>query len=417
MVIDDPKDVWVVVVNMKRVTLERNYVLVLSDHDGDADIDVRQETKILVVDETRGFADVPIAVEFHGRRNGIHGSKPGPAGYCVPGNFDSLTGLKAANIRLIDEGTHNDVGEIGLLQEQIARLYECTRLYKNGIDNPVKRCSDARFAERIFGARICGLSLQGLCLGAGNFWSRIALLLFLLEQVQISLCVPQGRLCLADFSGRGRPILLKALERVEIVLGYVSRAAGFDQLRIQGDDFFLGTAVFCCGKTGLCGLDLRLGFGSLRANIVVIELQQKLPLLDVIALFDEQALDDSGDRGMSLEANILDGFDFAVGGNDASNGAALYRYGVNFDWRLMQVRIQDEDQNDACGNNPNPAARQRRIRIVRQSQPIIFQSEAGISVSSNLPFERQAEHTAAFRYGCELDARSRRSGAVSVPLQ
>ncbi len=51
------------------------------------------------------------------------------------------------------------------------------------------------------------------------------------------------------------------------------------------------------------------------------------------------------------------------------------------------------------------------------ANPVFFQSAAGISVSSNLPFRRQAEHTSAFRHGCELDAGAGPSGAVSVPLQ
>lgn len=90
---------------------------------------------------------------------------------------------------------------------------------------------------------------------------------------------------------------------------------------------------------------------------------------------------------------------------------------MNFDWSLVQVRVQDENQDNDCGNNPNPAARHSRIRIVHQRQPVIFQGAAGLSVSSNLPFQRQAEHKPASYTVEKLDARVQRAGAFSVPLQ
>ena len=64
---------------------------------------------------------------------------------------------------------------------------------------------------------------------------------------------------------------------------------------------------------GLSGADLGLGAGGLAAEVLVVELQQKLPLADVIAFLHQQQLDRRGDGGVGFE--ILNGLDFSVGGN------------------------------------------------------------------------------------------------------
>ena len=86
-------------------------------------------------------------------------------------------------------------------------------------------------------------------------------------------------------------MLLKPAQGLDVALSSLAGGAGFDELRIQGNDFFLSASGFEGGLIDLCGSDLRLSAGSLRPNIGVVELDQQLPPFDTIALFDEQALD------------------------------------------------------------------------------------------------------------------------------
>jgi hypothetical protein len=90
---------------------------------------------------------------------------------------------------------------------------------------------------------------------------------------------------------------------------------------------------------GLRGFYLSLGTGGLRANVGVVELQQQLSFAHAVAFFDQQAL--YCGRDGSVRFKVLEGFNLAVGGDLAADGAALHRGGTHFQRGLVDIRIQD----------------------------------------------------------------------------
>jgi hypothetical protein len=164
-----------------------------------------------------------------------------------------------------------------------------------------------------------------------DFGFRIAVFLFSLEQSSVSLGTLQSFFGLLNLTGRGCPLLLQAAKRVKVALGIVARAAGFNQLSIECEDFFAGTAGREVSLIGLGGLHLGLRAGRLAAQVGVIELQKQLAFADVVSFFHQQTLHSSCDRGVSFE--ILHGFHFAIGGNQAADGSAFHGCGANLQRR------------------------------------------------------------------------------------
>jgi len=62
---------------------------------------------------------------------------------------------------------------------------------------------------------------------------------------------------------------LQAPQSIEMALGGIARTAGFDQLRVQSEDFFVRAFGLQRGLIGLRRLDLSLGFGGLGPNVGV----------------------------------------------------------------------------------------------------------------------------------------------------
>jgi hypothetical protein len=78
---------------------------------------------------------------------------------------------------------------------------------------------------------------------------------------------------------------------------------------------------------GLRCFHLSLRTGGLAAEIGIIELQEQLALANVLSFFYEQTLYRGGNGGVGFE--VLDGLYFAIGGNQAADGASLHRGGAN----------------------------------------------------------------------------------------
>jgi hypothetical protein len=49
------------------------------------------------------------------------------------------------------------------------------------------------------------------------------------------------------------------------------------------------------------------------------------------------------------------------------------------------IGIQDRQESQHSECEPNPTPSERRVRVFRRCQPIVFQFAAGITVSINLP--------------------------------
>jgi len=115
----------------------------------------------------------------------------------------------------------------------------------------------------------------------------------------------------------------------------------------------------------------------------------------VISFFYEYALDRGGGGGVRFE--ILNGLNFAVGGNESANGAAGDSGGANFE------RAGTSEDRDNCQRGENsdgyPGARLAEsgaasIRIVGRCQPVVFQDAASTTARINLPPEEVPENAA-----------------------
>ena len=105
LAIDNLIDVGLGVVHVHGFAQKSEDAAAFGGDDGDADIDVGQQTKIVVVDRACDLAHVARAAKFDGGRNGADGSIPDASGQCVPGNFDSLSSGETADFGLVDERT------------------------------------------------------------------------------------------------------------------------------------------------------------------------------------------------------------------------------------------------------------------------------------------------------------------------
>ena len=250
-----------------------------------------------------------------------------------------MSGLKAADVGLVHERADQHVGEVGFLKEQLTGLNERSLLDRQGIDDTVKRCADAGFAEGIFGGIIGGLCFRTLSLNSSDFGLGVAVFLFLLDEIYVGLGPLQIVFGLVNFARRCGTLLLQTTESVEIALGQVECAVRLYELRIQSEQLFLRATGFKGGLIGLCGLHVGLSAGGLRANIGVVELQQELAFAHTIAFLDQQAFHRGCDGGVRFE--IPNGLNLAVSRDETADGTALHRGGTHLQRGLVKIGIQD----------------------------------------------------------------------------
>ena len=220
----------------------------------------------------------------------------------------------------------------------------------------------------------------------------------MLEQIEVCLGTLQGLFRVLYFAGGGGSLLLQPAIGVEVSLRDVAGGTGLDQLRTERDDFFLRAAVFCCGKIGLRGFHLCSRTRGLAADIGVIEFQQQLTFVNIVAFLDQKAFYGGGDRSMGFE--ILQRLDLAVGGYYAADRATLHGNSTDFQGSLVEIGIEDQQKYDERGRDPDPPPARRCVRIVSRRQPVFFQGPAGTSVSSNLPFRRPGQNRWALHERC-----------------
>src|SRR5580704_227453 len=147
------------VVNAHGFTEQGQHAAVFSGDDGNAYIDIGQQVSIMVVEGAGDFAHVPRAAEFDGGGNGTDSAVPDAPGEGVPGNFDFLAGGEAAYVGFVDEGTHQHLGEIAFLQQQVSGLHVSALLHRKRVDDAIKGSAHGGFRKGIFGSFIDGLRL------------------------------------------------------------------------------------------------------------------------------------------------------------------------------------------------------------------------------------------------------------------
>ena len=165
----------------------------------------------------------------------------------------------------------------------------------------------------------------------------------MLEQGDIGLSALQSVFGLPNFARGRRTFLLQTPVSIETALGRDASTAGFDELGIESNHFFLSATGGELGLVGLRGCYLSFGAGGLGAYIVVVELQQKLPFAYMVALLDQQALNRRRDGSVRFE--VSNGFDLAIGGDDAADRTALDSGRPNFQGSLVKIVVEHPQDN------------------------------------------------------------------------
>ena len=108
---------------------------------------------------------------------------------------------------------------------------------------PSNSCNDVRFVQNVFGGFVGSLRVGLLGGHVLGFRLGIALLLLLRQQIVVGLRALQRVLRFLCFAGRGGAFLLQAFECFQVALCRVALGAGFDDLRLQRQNFFLRSTV------------------------------------------------------------------------------------------------------------------------------------------------------------------------------
>src|SRR5262249_25127942 len=117
VVVDDLEYIRLAVIDVHGIALQGKNVVVFRSDDCDSNIDVGQQTKILILDQACGLTHVAVAARLHRGRHAVDHAGPSAAGHGIPCDFDALRGLQPANIGFVDKSANQNVRQIGLLQE------------------------------------------------------------------------------------------------------------------------------------------------------------------------------------------------------------------------------------------------------------------------------------------------------------
>src|ERR1700691_4718526 len=147
------------VVNAHGFTQQREHAAVFSGDDGNAYIDVGQQVTIMIVERAGDLAHVARATECDGGGNGTDSAVPDASGEGIPGDFDFLAGGEAAYVGFVDEGTHQHLGKIAFLQQEVPGRCVSPLLHRKRVDDAIKGSAHAGFREGTFGSFIGGLRL------------------------------------------------------------------------------------------------------------------------------------------------------------------------------------------------------------------------------------------------------------------
>ena len=147
----------------------------LAGNNSHANVNIREQPKVLIVDHTGGFSHIPRAQQLHRRRNRGDRTMPGPAGNRVPRQFYGLPLSQAADVGLVDIRSHQHFGKIGLLQHQVAGIDVRSLMNRQGIDNSIEGGANIQLAKDIFGRLVSALGFVFLRFNAIHFGLRVTL--------------------------------------------------------------------------------------------------------------------------------------------------------------------------------------------------------------------------------------------------
>ena len=129
---------------------------------------------------------------------------------------------------------------------QVAGLHVGALLHGQHIHDAVEGRDDVGLVQNVFGGRVGSLRIGLLRGHVLDLRLRVAFFLFLREQVEVGLRALQRVLRFFHFARRSGALFLQALECFEIALRGVAVGARLDDLGLQGQDFFLRSAVLQC---------------------------------------------------------------------------------------------------------------------------------------------------------------------------
>ena len=180
---------------------------------------------------------------------------------------------------------------------------------------------------------------------------------FLLQGVNIGFGQVQLHLSGIDFCLRGSARLCQPLHGLQVALSDVAVGLRFHQRVPCGEQFFLRSASGYGCKLSLRALDLGLGARDLRAGLGVVQLHQQLAGFNPVPLMDVDAPDCCRERRVGFK--VVDGLNFAVGGDAGSDGFAIGAGSPNLDGRAAKRQCRRENQRrENHTNNYDPAGSQ-----------------------------------------------------------
>ena len=327
----------------------------LGQNDGHIHIRVGQQTEIMIIENTHHLADIACAPQLNSGGKRGHSAGPDAARQGIPADFRFLAGDQAADIGFVDVSADQNFREVGFLKQQFASLHVAALLHRKHVHDAVERSHDVRFVKHVLGGEVRLLRVLLLRGDMLHFGLGVAIFLLLQEEVVVGLRPLLCVLGFLDFSSGSGAFFLQTLECIEVALRRVAGGTGFYDLRLQGEEFFLRSAVLNGLHVRLRALQLRLCVGSLTARLGIVKLQQQLTFLDVVAfLYIETA--HRGVRGRVC-FKILSRLDFAVGGNDTANGSALYSRGTDGNHLVAHGRERSqENHREGCAQSDDQPA-------------------------------------------------------------
>jgi len=150
LVANDIDDVFAIFF-MDRFAWEHKCSVLAVGGDGDADIGIREQGVIGILNRGEEFTDVSISARYNCGWDSRHFALPDAAGECVPDDANGFTNLEVTDLGLVDEGSDLHVAEICYIEEEFSGRYVRTLLGGKEVDGPVKWGSNVAIGDQLLG--------------------------------------------------------------------------------------------------------------------------------------------------------------------------------------------------------------------------------------------------------------------------